>query len=143
MWDTERGEFQTLDIQASHWVRALRISGDRSKKYLLDGKFIRAWSVQTGEVIGEVGLEGEPLCDSLVVGNSRVWVSYEDTQTQGWDFGLPGSTPVPLSNTPLNRPHLCFIGTEQQDINPSRIEDVATGKEVFQLYGRHTKPWVA
>ena len=93
--------------------------------------------------MGEVALEGEPLDDSLIVDGSRVWVCFEDLQTQGWDFGLPGLTPVPLPNSPQDRPHLLFIGTEWQRISPSRVEDTITRKEVFQLPGRFAKPFVA
>ena len=65
---------------------------------------------------------------------------FEDLQIQGWDFGFPGSNPVPLSNTPLDKPHLCFIGTKKQNTSSSRIEDTVTGKVAFQLSGRYARP---
>ena len=144
IWDLEKGEsLQTLDIQSTDWPYDFRISGDGSKVFLLYKKFIQAWSIQTGEVVGKVTLEGEPQHDSLIVDGSRVWIFWGDFQIQGWDFGFPGSIPVPLPNTPLDRPHLCFIGTSSQHISTSRIEDIVTGKVVFQLSGRYVGPDMA
>ena len=144
IWDMEkRRSLQTLDIQSTDWPYDFRISGDGSKVFLLYKESIQAWSIQTGECVGEVVLEGKPLHNSLVVEGSRVWIILEDLQIQGWDFGLPGLIFVTLSNTPLNRPHLCFIGTEFQDTSPSRIEDIVTGKKVFQLPKRYAMPMVA
>ena len=143
IWDTEKGEHQMPDAQFTSYVKDLRISGDGSKVFVLDEKFIQAWSIQTGEVVGKVGLEAEPLYNSLIVDGSRVWFFLEDLKIQGWDFGVSDSTPIPLSNTSPDKPHLVFLGTQQQDTSPSRIEDMFTKKEVFQLSGRCTKPFVA
>ena len=144
VWDVEKGEsLQILDIQSTHWPKDFRISGDGSKVFLLYEEHIQAWSIWTGQVVGEVLLEGIPLDDSLIVDRSRVWVCFEDLHTQGWDFGFPGSTPSPLPNSLLDSPHLLFIGTEGQKISPSRVEDTATMKEVFQLSGRYANPYVA
>ena len=144
VWDLEKGEsLQILDIQHTHWPKDLRISGDGSKVFLLYKECIQAWSIWTGKVVGEVALEGKPLDDSLIVDESRVWICFEDLQTQGWDFGFPGSTPVPLPNSPLGSPYLLFIGTQGQEIIPSRVEDAVTRKEVFQLSGRYANPFVA
>ena len=144
IWDTEKGEcLQTLGTQYTSSVRDLRISGDRSEVFLLSEKYIQAWSIWTGEAVCEVKLDGKPLYNSLIIDGSRVWVLLKGLQVQGWDFGFPGSTPVPLPNTPLNKPHLCFIGTEYQNTSPSRVEDMVTGKEVFQLSGRYANPLVA
>ena len=144
IWDTKKGEsFQTLDVQNLGTVMDFRISGDKSNVIVLNSSSIQAWSIWTGEVVGKVTLESEPLCDSLVVSGSRVWVYFKDLQVHGWDFGFPEFTPVPLSNPSPDRPHLCFIGTELQNTSPSRIEDPSTRKVVFQLYRRYAKPWVA
>jgi len=142
IWDTKEAELlHTVDI---HKVWLFRVSGDGSKVFLLSDKSIQARSTWTGEIVGEVILEGEPLTDSLVVDGSKVWVHFEGSQTQGWDF--TGSTPFQLSSTPplpLKRPHLEFINIiELGNISPSRIKDVVTGKEVFQLSGRHAEPTV-
>ena len=71
IWDTEKGEHQIPDAQTTPNVKDLRISGDGSKVFVLGWKSIKAWFIQTGEVIGEVRLEREPLCQSLIVGGSR------------------------------------------------------------------------
>ena len=143
IWDTEKGEHQIPDAQSTYYARDLRISGDGSKVFVLGANFIQAWSIQTGEVVGKVRLEAEPLHNSLIADGSRVWFFGRYLETQGWDFGVPDSTPIPLSNTSPYKPHLVFLGTQQQRISPSRIEDMVTRKEVFQLSRRYAKPFVA
>ena len=144
IWDIEKGEsIQTLDIQTTDWPYDFRISGDGSKVFLLYKESIQAWSIQTGDIVGKVTLKGEPQHDSLIVEGSRVWIFWGDFQIQGWDFGFPGLTPIPLPNTPMDRPHLCFIGTRSQHTSVSRIEDIVTGKVVFQLTGRYVRPDMA
>ena len=143
VWGLEKGEYlQTLDVKSTEKPRDFRISADGSKIFLLHEKSIQAWSISTRQVVGEVTLESEPLNDSLVVDGSCVWVCFKDLQTQGWDFGLPGSVPVTLSNPSLDRPHLWFIGTKHQYIGPSRVEDMVTRKVVFQPPGRYATPRV-
>ena len=93
--------------------------------------------------MGQVRLEGEPLIDSLIMDGSRVWFFLKDLEIQGWDFGISDSTPIILSNTSPDKPHFCFLGTEYQSTNPSRVEDTVTRKEIFQLFGRYAKPYVA
>ena len=86
--------------------------------------------------MGKVKLEDDdgPFLDSLYVGGSRIWVCFMDLSTHGWDFGIPGSSPIPLSST-LDRPHLGFIRWP----NP-RFKDTVTGRDVFKLFGRYEKP---
>ena len=143
IWDTERGEHQMPDAQPSYNLRDLRISGDGSKIFLLGKESIQALSIWTGEVVGEVRLEAEPLDNSLIMDGPRVWFFLKDLEIQGWDFGISDSTPVPLSSTSPDKPHLCFLGTKFQNTSPSRIEDTVTRKEFFQLFGRYAKPNVA
>ena len=143
IWDTEKGEHQMPDAQPIHGLWDLRISGDGSKIFLLGKKSIQALSIWTGEVMGEVRLEGEPLVDSLIMDGSRVWFFLEDMQIQGWEFGISNSTPVPLSSTSPHKPHFCFLGTMSQNTSLSRVEDTVTRKEIFQLFGRYAKPYVA
>ena len=140
IWDTKEAE--RLHIVDIHQVWVSRPSGDGSKVFLLGNNSIQARSTWTGEIVGEVIFEGEPLTNSLVVDGSRVWVHFEGSQSQGWDFGTPGSTPIQLSGIPpssLDKPHLEF---EIGDTSPSRIKDTITGKEVFRLSGRHAEPTV-
>ena len=141
IWDTEKGELQIVNMSNISITIDLRISGDGSKVFHLDHKYIHVWSIWTGEVVGEVRLKGEPSYHPLIMDGLRVWVHFEDSQTQGWDFGIPGSAPVPLSNPPPDRPHLEFIGdTEMWGTGASRIKDMVTGKEFFQLHGRYARP---
>jgi len=142
IWDVEKSELlQMVDIPSNHHFSDFRISGDKSKVFCVDEKSIQAWSIQTGETAGEVRLECVPHFCSLIVDGSRVWVHSEDSSTHGWDFAL---SPTPLPNTSLDRPHLDFIdSTKGWNTGPSRIEDTATGKEVFQLPERYAKPLVS
>jgi hypothetical protein len=59
--------------------------------------------------VGEVEVEDNILQECLHMDSSRVWVSFKDKPTQGWDFGVSGSSPVPLSNTSSEIPHLHLI----------------------------------
>ena len=147
LWDTERGELlQMVNIGSYFLTLSLRISEDGSKIFLLDDKSIRAWSIQTAKIAGEVEFVGKPFFNSLFLDDSKVWVRFEDSQSQGWDFGLVGSlTPsVPLSSSsapPALRPRLDFIDrTGAWHTEPSRIEDTVTGEEVFRLSGTYKKP---
>ena len=143
VWDVERGEFlQTWGAPFERQTASLRISGDGSKVFLLDGRSIQAWSIQTGKIVGEVWLERKPRAGSLVVNGSNVFVHFGHSQVQGWDFGTPGSAPTLLSNIPPpNRLHLDFFSkTREGTTYVSRIKDTATGKEVFRLPQRYAKP---
>ena len=140
IWNTEKGELlHTVGVSHSYQNVDFRISGDESMVILRNGKDIQFWSVWTGEILGEVRLEHEPPPGSLSVDGSRVWVHFEDSQIQEWDFGIPGSSPIPLPNTSIDRPHLSFIGTKQWNASLCRVKDVVTGEEIFQMPGRYTK----
>ena len=144
IWDVEKEEpIQALDIKSRDTVQEFRISRDGSKVFLLYYWSIQAYSIQTGEVVGRVTLEGRSLYNSLIVEGSRVWCLFEDFQIKGWDFGLPGSVPVSLPNIPLDMPHLCFIDTGCLNTSPARIGDAVTGKKVLQLPERYAYPKVA
>ena len=140
IWDTEKAKvLKKVDIS---WGDSggFRVSGDGSKVFLHTGKFIEAWSIQTGEVVGKVEVGDNLLWDSLYVDGSRIWASFKDKPTQGWDFGVSGSSPVLLSSMSLEIPRLHFI--RGIDLSPSRIEDGVTKKGVFQLPGRYATPWM-
>ena len=144
IWNSGKGEhLQILDPRSNFLNASLRISGDGSKVFLLDWQWVNALSTWTGKVMGRVKLGGYPSNNPLIVDGSRVWVFLTFSQTKGWDFGVPGSTPTPLSNPPPDpdRPHLNFVGgTKAQNAGPSRIEDTLTGKEVYRLPRRYEKP---
>ena len=136
IWDTDKGELlQTADIYG-HKPGNLRISGDGSKVFCHTEGFIQAWSIQTGEAMGKVEVEDGLIPGSLHVDCSKIWVSFYDKPTQGWDFGVSGSSPVSLSNISSERLRLVF-GTSK----PLRIENVVTKKVVFQLPGRYANSW--
>ena len=139
IWDTERGKsIQTMKVHSGVWD--LRISGDGSKLFCLDGELIRAWSIQTGEAVGKMQLKDGAMClDPLHVDGSKIWACFMGSLVQGWDFGVSGSSPIPLSNTPSERPYLHFTNGSRLG-GPDKIEDTVTGKEVFQLSGRYVEP---
>ena len=143
-WDSEGGPLQTIDASFKNQTASLKISGDGSMAFLLDGKSIQAWSIQTGKAMGEVWLERKPRIGSLNVNGSSVLVHFGHSQTRGWDFGIPDSAPTSLPDvSPPDRPHLDFIdGTVEGTIYPPRIKDTATDKEVFRLPWRYAKPTV-
>ena len=140
VWDVEKRELlQTVDAPSKHRAFPPRISADGSKVFLLGDESIRAWSIWTGEVVGMVGLESKLYHSPPIIDGSRVWVHFEDLQTQGWDFGIPGSTPVPLSKTSLDKTHLDSINNTRWDTSPG-IEDMVNGNLVFRLSGRYGFP---
>ena len=136
IWDMERGELiQTIDM-AWETLLDVRISGDGSKVFCQHWAFIKAWSLQTGEAVGEVKCRSVRLHRSLTVDGSRVWVHSRSSGLLGWDFGIPGSSPVQLPNTPLPYPN-----NTRWDVENSRIEDKVTGKLILQLAGRFANPF--
>jgi len=147
IWDIEKGEcLETLTAFEEGKLSGcygLRISGDGSKIFLHDAKCIKAWSMWKWELVGEVKVEFDwgNYMDSLCMENSRVWIHLKRSSVQeGWDFGIPGSSPVPLDPS-TGRPHLDFIGsTSKWAEGPCWIKDTFTGKNVFQLSGRYAKP---
>jgi len=52
---------------------------------------------------------GELSPDPSILDGSKIWVHFKDSQTKGWDFGVSGQTPIPLSNTSTNTPCLDFV----------------------------------
>ena len=135
IWDVGKDGLQMVDTPGFS-VRDLRISGDGSKVFVLTKNSIQAWSMWTGEAMGKVELEGEgyPYLDPLCVYGSRIWVYFEDLSTQGWDFGIPGLSPIPLSSI-SDRPHLDFIRWPN-----AKIKNMVTGKVIFQLSGKYADP---
>jgi len=140
IWDGEKKSSLHKVNNASVKIGGIRISGDGSKVFCLIGGSIQAWAIQTGEAVGKVELEGIACMDPLCVDGSEIWVCFEDSSIQGWDFGISGSSPILLPNTFSDRPNLNLVGGTKQDTAPVMIKDTVTGKEVFQLVGRYAKP---
>ena len=90
--------------------------------------------------MGEVELKDKPHFSPLYVDGSSLWVCFEDSQTQRWDCGISGSSPIQLSNTSLDKPHLNLTGGTKWNTGPCIIKNAVTGKEVFQLVGRYAAP---
>ena len=136
IWDVGKGRrLQTVDVTLGT-VEDFRISGDGSSVLCLNQQSIQALSIQTGEVVCEVGLEYCKLPRFLTVDGSSVWVHSAESEPLGWDLGTPGSPPAQLSNSPLTFPNNIMLW----DIKQSRIKDAVTGRVVFQLAGRFANP---
>jgi len=145
IWDAEKGKLlQTIKIPGGT-VLDLRVSGDGSKVFCEYWDAIQAWDIWTGKTMGEVKLDDGR--KTLMIDGSTIWINIlaqdEDlhyhNQTQGWDFGTPGSLPVQASNKLPNELHL--NDTKVWKIRTSGIKDVVTGKVVFQLPERFGKPF--
>jgi WD40 repeat protein len=140
VWDTEKGELLQAVETGESRPRDIRISGDGSIVFLLAGGFIKAWSLGTGEPVGQVELEDDSYLD-LHVDGSRICVHFPNSLILGWDFGISGSSPVPLPDISSERSHLEFIGgVGWWYEGPCWIKDTVTGKAIFQLSGKYARP---
>ena len=145
IWDTSNDDPPKIVATLSFNLKNLRISGDGSKVFCLSRTSIQAWSTHTGELSGEVKLElkQEFYLDPLQMDGSKIWIQLKDFSTQGWDFGVSNSLPVPLSDSSVGRPLLDFIGgTSWETKDTSWIKNTVTGKEVFRFSssGRYAEP---
>jgi WD40 repeat protein len=146
VWDVEKDELLWTLSQSWSRVLDLRISGDGSKVFLLYQQSIQAWSISTGEAVGEVKFE-ESRPWGLIVNGSKVWLSclnpmargFSDSNIMGWDFGSLGSSSILSHNTSPDKPRLDFMnGTTYNCAGSSWIEDTITGRLVFPLPERFT-----
>ena len=72
---------------------------------------------------------------SLTIDGLKVWAHWPQSKSQGWDFGIPDSSPVQLSNMPtLSNRNLLW------DPILARIKNAVTGAVIFQLSERFAKP---
>ena len=141
VWDAERGRLKTVNAPCLQ-TNGLRIIGDGSRVLQIERDSIQAWSIQTGESVGREQLKrNHGYCfDPLRMDGSKVLVQSGESSAQGWDFGVPGSTPIQLSETALDRPHLDLVDAKNWlETSLVKIKDVA-GKDFFQLYGRYANP---
>ena len=114
-------------------LKGLRISGDRSKVFCLFESSIQAWSTYTREPMGKVKLElGQGFyLNPLQMDDSKIWICLDKSSTQGWDFGISHTLPVPLSGGSKGKPLLDFIGgASWQTEGLSWIKNVVTGKVI-------------
>ena len=144
VWDAETGKLQTINTP-SGYTQDLRMIGDGSRVLQLCEDSILAWDIWTGESLCEERLVSDDgRFDALRMDGSKVWIHFWDLLVQGWDFGIPGSTPIQSFETSSGRPHLNLSYVrEWLENGPIRIEDSVTGEEVFQLYGKYAKPSAA
>ena len=87
IWDGQKSDLERVDTHTDKCA-GIRISGDGSKVFYLTDQSIQAWAIQTGEAVGKVELEGKACVDPLRVDGSKIWVCFEDSSIQGWDFGI-------------------------------------------------------
>ena len=142
VWDAERGRLKTVGV--SYWgTKGLRITGDGSRVLQVNRESIQAWSIWTGKSTGEKKLEPHSgyYFDPLRMDGSKVLVQSGKSSAQGWDFGVPGSAPIQLSETALDRPHLDLVDVRRYSkAGPVKIKDSVTGNDVFQLCGKYANP---
>jgi len=143
IWDVENGELlwtvplgEDSGEEDGDNINDIKISEDGSRVICLYGNLVRARSIQTGGAVGKVVLKWwNGRC--LTMDGSAVWVHTPGLKSLGWDFGIPGSPPVQLSNSPP----LHHNDIKAWDIiQGSRIKDAVTGKVFFQLTGRFVYP---
>ena len=133
--DVGNGELLWVVDLSWHNVEDLKISGDGSRVFGLLSPSIWAWSLQTGEVLGVMEIEYKGPSVSLIVDGSKIWVHWPQSNYRGWDFGISGSPPIELSDTPrLSYHSRCW------DPKQAGVQNPATGEVVFQLSGRFADP---
>jgi len=134
IWDVEEGKL-LLEVNSHDDLEDLRISGDGSRIFSLGEHFIYAWSVQIGRVMEKAAIVYSASTGSLTIDGLKVWAYWPQSKYQGWDFGIPGSPPVQLSNMPI-----LLNGNILWDPSLTRIKNAITGEVLFQLSGRFAKP---
>ena len=133
IWDVGKEEFMltiALSESDSEELDDLRISGDGSKIFLYCGEYLKALSMETGEVMGEVQFEDELYRQFLTLDGPRVWVSHVSGY-EGWDFGSSESLPLLLIEQPPSKLHP--NGMILWNTYLSRAQDIVTGNVLFQL----------
>ena len=139
IWDSQTNTLETLDTP---YCSGLRISKDGSKVFFLSGKSIQAWSMWSWEPVGTVETEKDelPSLNPLHTDGSKIWIRFNGL-SQGWDFGISGTSPVQLPIASTEKPCLDLIYDSLWEWGGvTRVEDTRTGKEVFRLSGRYTGP---
>ena len=113
VWDVEKDKL-LLKADGPNLLEDLKISEDGSRVFALGRRAIQAQSMQTGKVVGKVGIKAiQHSTGSITVDGSKVWVHNSSVEDQIWDFGTPGSSPVQLPTIPLVRSHSnwhCGVG---------------------------------
>jgi len=139
IWDAKKGKrLQTIYMNRDG-VKDLRILGDGFKIFCLYERSIQVWDIWTGKVVDEVEFEHRTH-EILQIDGLKVWIRISliiGYHTRGWDFGIPGPSPLQLSD-PL--PDKLYLNeTKQWEIKTSSMKDTVTGKVVFQIPERFGK----
>jgi len=138
IWDTEKGKLLLQADIPEYNVLDLRISGDGSKIFCIKQTSIQVWNTWTGEAAGKARFDGLNGAELLAMDDSRIWMRFFGTQPWEWDFGVPGPSPTCSYTMP---PERLYLGdTKLWDNNLCRIQDIATGRVVFQLPTRYGRP---
>ena len=135
--DVEKQELLWEKKTRGH-CRGLKISEDGSMIFFIDVESIQAWSMWTGEVVCSVAAEIISDKPSIVDGPT-IWVYSSQSDCQGWRFENSVFLPIELYNTAPGKLHPG--GTILWNIPLCRIQDVATGKLIFQLPEVFGKPY--
>jgi len=135
IYDVERGGLLDTMYGLLKSLIDIRISEDGSIVFCLDGDYVYALSIQTGEAVGKAPLRIVGVI-SLIVDGSRAWVYSPWEGIRGWDFGVTDSPPIKL----VDPPSLSFSDTKQWDIGLSMIRDTVTGQVIFKMGGKYTHP---
>ena len=139
--DVKKGEGIQKFGQSWSRVLDLKISGDGSMVFLLDHQFIQAWIILTGQLMEKVSHQCQQP-SGLIVNGSRVWVScsvsmaydFSSSNPRGWDFGIPGSSSILLSNRLPDKPFFNLVNETIQDHSVSTwVEDRVTQERLFCL----------
>jgi hypothetical protein len=69
------------------------------------------------------------------VDGSKVWAHWPQSEYEGWDIGISGSTPVQFSGMPA-----LSNGSLLWDPRQGIIKNAVTGQVIFQLSGRFRNP---
>jgi WD40 repeat protein len=135
VWDVG-GENILLEVKRPQGpAENLRISGDGLNFYYLSAPSIWTWSIQTGEAVGPVKIGYQWSLGSLTVDGSKVWAHWPQSEYEGWDFGISGSTPIQFSGMPA-----LSNGSLLWDPRQGIIKNAVTEQVIFQLSGRFRNP---
>ena len=127
IWDVRK---QELLLTVPHdFPIQLRISGDRSTIFCLHEISVVALSIQTGECIGSVSFFHMVSAAFLAVDGSRIFL-YISTQYNEYNYEVLDSF-TQLSDEPPTKLHPS--GNLLWDIGLSRVQDIPSGKVLFQL----------
>ena len=122
VWDVGSAHILLVINRPEEYAEDLRISGDGTMFFYLYAPFIWAWSIQTGEAVGQVEIGYGGGAGSLIVDDSKVWAHWPQSEYEGWDFGISGSAPIQLPGRPT-----LSNGTMLWDQKQGRISNAVTG----------------